>query len=99
MPTPYLELLNCTSEAVKLRATPWWHLTSDYLCGEPTRETNEAGYLIRMEGTPQSELGESKTRGIYQKKFRSSPLPARGRLDLVKIGKFGCIGGGGGDTG
>ena len=69
----------------------------DRLFGEaPTRETNAAGYLIRIhESTPQSEPGsETGKKGDLQEhecKLWSSTIPAHaGRLDLVRIGKNLC---------
>ena len=66
----------------------------DRLFGEAsTRKTNAAGYLIRIrESTPQLEPGgETEKKGDipeHEYGFWSSTIPARGRLDLVRIGKF-----------
>lgn len=67
-PTPDLELMNWKNTKVVGNAVVAFHLRSDYLFGEaPSRETNAAGYLMRMcEDTLQSNTGQrGKKRGEY----------------------------------
>jgi hypothetical protein len=72
MSTPHQWPLNWSNAKVKGNAVVAFHPHSDYLFREAsTRETNEAGYLMRMcEGTPQSETGcQSEKWGIYVSEF------------------------------
>lgn len=73
MSTPYLELLNWVGEAIKLGAMPLWHYfhTDDPFGDGPPRETNAAGYLIRMAKVPRNQDQVVKVkRGIIRTRVR-----------------------------